>query len=60
MIIYSQRETTIFFSARHLPKPHSFCAMFWMKVGSDAFTKSFDRLKECFDDKSWRLFFRRI
>ena len=27
-----------------------------MKVGSDAFTKSFARLKECFDDKSWRLF----
>lgn len=33
-----------------------FCAMFWMKVGSDAFTKSFARLKECFDEKSLRLF----
>ena len=57
MIIYSQRETTIFFFARHLPKPHSFCAMFWMKVGSDAFTKSFARLKECFDGKSLETFF---
>ena len=57
MIIYSQRETTIFFSARHLTKPHSFCAMFWMKVGSDAFTKSFARLKECFDGKSLETFF---
>ena len=57
MIIYSQRETTTLFSARHLPKPHSFCAMFWMKVGSDAFTKSFARLKECFDGKSLETFF---
>ena len=49
-----------FRAARHLLKPHSFCAMFWMKVGSDAFTKSFARLKECFDDKSLETFVRRI
>lgn len=28
-----------FSAVQHLPKPHSFSAMFWMKVGSDAFHK---------------------